>query len=48
MPDKIKGCEDLQIYHIALNEKHRLFGYKDDDNVFHVILNDPNHEFDKL
>lgn len=40
--------DDEQLYHIHISQKHVLFGYRSDDNVFHITINDPDHEFDKL
>jgi len=37
-----------QLYHIKISQKHRLFGYRSDDNIFHITINDPDHEFNKL
>ena len=39
--------DDEQLYHIHISQKHVLFGYRV-DNIFHITINDPEHEFDKL
>jgi len=49
--EKILGQEDNSIYnsiyHIDLNKKHRLIGFRDKNDVFWIILNDPNHTYTK-
>lgn len=40
--------DDEPLYHIHISQKHVLFGYRSDDNVFHITINDPDHNFDKL
>lgn len=40
--------DDEQLYHIHISQQHVLFGYRSDDNVFHITINDPAHEFDSL
>ncbi len=37
----------LQVYHIAVNSKHRLFGYRK-NGIFYIILNDPKHKFNTI
>lgn len=39
--------DDEQLYHIHISQKHVLFGYRV-DNIFHITINDPKHEFDNL
>lgn len=34
----------FQVYHIAINDKHRLIGYVE-NNMFYPILNDIEHQF---
>lgn len=40
--------DDEQLYHIHISQKHVLFGYRSADNVFHITINDPDHEFNNL
>ncbi len=40
--------DDEQLYHIHISQKHVLFGYRSSDNVFHITINDPEHEFNSL
>lgn len=39
--------DDEHLYHIHISQRHVLFGYRI-DNVLHITINDPEHEFDKL
>ena len=39
--------DDEQLYHIHISQKHVLFGYRL-DNVLHITINDPEHEFNNL
>ena len=43
--DKIPN--DEQVFHIHISQKHVLFGYRSDD-FFHIVINDPDHKFNKL
>lgn len=42
-----KGSDSIYdgIYHIKLTMGHRLFGYRDENDVFWIILNDPDHTY---
>jgi hypothetical protein len=40
--------DDEPLYHVHISQKHVLFGYRSDDNVFHITINDPDHAFDNL
>jgi hypothetical protein len=40
--------DDEQLYHIHISQEHVLFGYRSADNVFHITINDPEHEFNNL
>jgi len=39
--------DDEHLYHIHISQRHVLFGYRL-NNVFHITINDPTHEFDNL
>ena len=38
---------DENLYHVHISQKHVIFGYRL-NNVFHLTINDPDHEFNKL
>ena len=44
--ETIKSITD-QLYHVHLRGKHRLYGYRH-NSIFYIVLNDKNHNFDKL
>lgn len=39
--------DDEPLYHIHVSQKHVVFGYRL-DNVLHITINDPGHEFNDL
>ncbi len=44
---KLDAEKQKKLYHICLDQRHRLYGYRD-NGIFYVVLNDPDHKFNKI